>query len=220
MCAPTSIAAVKRKLRTLRVRVEVRGDATGLTGPPAANGSGIGLNSNSPSPSIQPAIRELERWYGDVLPIFVNVANFTEQRPTIVVQSRGRRKQVLGWTAPKRWTCGEATHNEITLCAETLNRGAEAAFGTLVHEMVHHVNHLRGISDCSPNQYHRRAFKDLAEQVGLVVTKDGWHGFSHTGTRPRAARGRSPAPAGRAGIRHLPQPANLNRPGFPGKLIT
>jgi hypothetical protein len=149
------------------------------------------LNSSSDplSPSLQPAIAELERLFNALLPRILAAAGLPEAqahetRPTIIIQRAGRRRGTLGWMAPQVWTCGESRRNEITLSAETLNRGGLGAFATLAHEMVHHGNQVRGVSDCSRNQYHNRAFKALAVAIGLVVEKDGHRGFAHTELGP------------------------------------
>jgi hypothetical protein len=47
--------------------------------------------------------------------------------------------------------------------------------------MVHHCNALRGVPDGSGRRgYHNRAFRDLAEAVGLIVSRDGRHGWALT----------------------------------------
>jgi len=143
------------------------------------------LNQHPDVASLQPALAELERLYDALLPRLLEAAGLpTAPRPTLVIQRAGRRRTTLGWMAHQVWTCGEARRNEITLSAEFLNRGAAAAFATLVHEMVHHGNQVRGVRDCSANQYHNRAFKALAEAMGLRVTKLPHRGFADTELGP------------------------------------
>lgn len=98
----------------------------------------------------------------------------------IIIQTRGRKKNTLGWHAPKRWQNGEPEAvSEITICAEALSDGLYEIADTVVHEMVHAFNHANGIKDVSGGQYHNRKFADLAETVGLVVSK-GSRGFAYT----------------------------------------
>jgi SprT-like family protein len=144
-----------------------------------------GLNEKEHEASIQPALRELERLYLALAPLFGNLLgderlNGLHSLPRIIVQTRGRRRSVLGWFAPQRWSKGEDAPllNEITICAEALDRPAHSIVATLLHEMVHLSNYRASISDVGKDgRYHNQKFKTKAEAVGLVVEKDlhvGW----------------------------------------------
>ena len=69
------------------------------------------------------------------------------------------------------------TH-EINIGAGTLSRPIEEVVATLLHEMVHYYNHVKGVQDCSRgNTYHNRKFRDAATAHGLIVDhhpKYGW----------------------------------------------
>ena len=69
------------------------------------------------------------------------------------------------------------TH-EINIGAGTLSRPIEEVAATLLHEMVHYYNHVKGVQDCSRgNTYHNRKFRDAATAHGLIVDhheKYGW----------------------------------------------
>lgn len=50
---------------------------------------------------------------------------------------------------------------------------------TLLHEMVHYNNKILGIKDCS-GKSHNKKFKEAAESVGLIVTKEKGVGYGIT----------------------------------------
>lgn len=131
--------------------------------------------------SLAPAIELLEQAYEKALGIFPEdaAAALRDNRPIITIQTNGRRANVLGWHSSKRWKHQEDKLDEITLSAEELGRGLHDVMTTLVHEMVHHANSHLGVSDISSNGYHNKKFKDLAELVGLEVTRSN-RGYAHT----------------------------------------
>src|SRR4051794_20498672 len=92
----------------------------------------------SVNPSIQPAIAELERAFRALAVKFPSMKDRT--CPRIVIQSRGRRRYVLGWFARERWRYGQGENppvHEITVTAEALSLSVLAIMAILVHEMVH-----------------------------------------------------------------------------------
>jgi hypothetical protein len=134
--------------------------------------------------SIEPAVRELERAFWALAPLFPGV-EFPQ--PVIAIQTRGRRR-ALGWFWHEKWgNESDQAIGETTITAEHLRGPAEEIAGTLVHEMVHYDNHLAGIKDCSSNQYHNKHFKERAESVGLVVTR-GPKGWAYTSNGPELLR--------------------------------
>jgi hypothetical protein len=70
--------------------------------------------------------------------------------------------------------------HEVVLVAEYLNRTANDVLEVLLHEAAHACNFVRGIKDCSANQYHNRAFRKTAEELGLHVEQRSHYGFAHT----------------------------------------
>ncbi len=125
-------------------------------------------------PSIKDAIEELERAYSMLVPRF----DIEMPRPIITVQSAGR-KTCLAWFSQKRWKSNTVRMDmcEINFSAEKLSRATVSICETLIHEMVHYANFIKGIKDCTQNQYHNARFKALAESVGLGVERmpnKGW----------------------------------------------
>lgn len=101
--------------------------------------------------------------------------------PVITVQSKGNRKNVLGWcTVDKVWIKGEEKYNyEINIVAEYLDSGFEQVMTTLMHEMIHLFHKQKNIKDTSRNgAYHNKIFKNKAEDVGFDVTYDERIGYS------------------------------------------
>jgi hypothetical protein len=125
--------------------------------------------------SIELAVRELERAFGGLAPLFGRVF----PQPVIAIQSRGRR-QALGWFCADKWqNVADGDVAEITITAEHLQRPVEEIGEVVVHEMCHYANALDGIKDCTVNQYHNKRFKARAESVGLIVTR-GPRGYAYT----------------------------------------
>lgn len=108
---------------------------------------------------------------------------------TLVVGSAGRKKTSItyGHFHANQWevTEGEGTH-EVMLSGESLQRGAEATLGTLLHEAAHGAAHMQDIEDTSnKGRYHNAKFKKVAEGFGIQLEKDGTRGWSST-TVPEA----------------------------------
>lgn len=105
----------------------------------------------------------------------------------LVVGASGKRRNsaVHGHFSPDTWSAKNAAH-EIMLSGESLERGAEATLGTLLHESAHLLAHARGIKDTSrQGRFHNKRFKALAEEVGVEVHNDPTIGWSVT-TLPKA----------------------------------
>lgn len=102
--------------------------------------------------------------------------------PIIIVQTRGNKKNTLGWcTINPIWENSETNEKkyEINIVAETLNRGIHKVMSTLLHEMVHLHNLINGIKDVSRgNTYHNMRFKEVAERHGLIIEHDPRIGYS------------------------------------------
>jgi len=134
--------------------------------------------------SIKPAITELERAYQAFKALFSG--GMPGDDPVIVIQS-SRSLRLLGWLAPHAWKNERDDGiNEITICAEHLARSVEEIAETLLHEMVHHFNHMRGVRDCSASQYHNRFFREVALSAGLEVERAGYRGWALTRLGPKA----------------------------------
>lgn len=103
----------------------------------------------------------------------------------IVGQGSGRGTGLLlGHLAPDRWRSagheGELVH-ELLIAGEGLADGADEILTTLLHEAAHALAVARRIADTSRDgRYHNAAFKTLAEELGLTVTRDPTIGWSDT----------------------------------------
>lgn len=122
--------------------------------------------------------------------------------PMITVQTKGRKKNVLGWCSviPFWGENDEKDENnqsnndesekqvtmyyEINICAEYLNRGLLEISETLLHEMVHLSNCQKGIKDCGKNGSHNKNFKEECDKIGLFCNKDSKYGWCVTSLSP------------------------------------
>ena len=100
------------------------------------------------------------------------------EMPIITIQSTPR---AYGhYSVHPIWTVnGEEKRHEINIGAGTLDRDIEYTIGTLLHEMVHYFDDcVLNVQDCSRGGvWHNRKFKETAERVGLICTKNekcGW----------------------------------------------
>jgi DNA-directed RNA polymerase subunit RPC12/RpoP len=113
--------------------------------------------------------------------------NGTLPEPAITIQAQGKRA-AYGWCSTgERWTdkTGENKRHEINICAEHLARTVPEICGTMLHEMVHLDNTLKGIQDCSRGgTWHNKKFKKTAEAVGFEVEHSSKYGDAHTKPLP------------------------------------
>ncbi len=76
-------------------------------------------------------------------------------------------------------------YGEILLAGESLERGAVATLGTILHELVHAYCDANEIKDTSNgHRYHNTKFKEKAEEFGLVIEKADTIGWSVTTVPP------------------------------------
>lgn len=79
------------------------------------------------------------------------------------------------------WASKDGDSFEINIGADTLDRPIELTITTLIHEMCHLSNHIKGIKDTSRGgTYHNKHFKDSAEACGMTVEYSKKYGFAHT----------------------------------------
>ena len=101
----------------------------------------------------------------------------------IVGQGSGHgRGLLLGHLAPDRWQSvgqSDALLHELLIAGEGLALGAEDVFTTELHEAAHALAIARAIPDTSRDaRYHNASYKMIAEELGLIVTRDrtlGWN---------------------------------------------
>jgi hypothetical protein len=91
----------------------------------------------------------------------------------------------LGHFAAMRWRDGSNPAGlplaEVFIGGEGLAHGPTGVLGTLLHEAAHALAHVRDIKDTSrQGRWHNVRFKQLAEEVGIQVTKDPRIGWSPT----------------------------------------
>ena len=98
-------------------------------------------------------------------------------RPTITIQSTPKAYGHFS-LREDTWVSKIGSTHEINIGAGTLSRPIEEVAATLLHEMVHYYNYVKGVQDCSRgNTYHNRKFRDAALAHGLIVDhhdKYGW----------------------------------------------
>lgn len=102
-----------------------------------------------------------------------------ELPPTQLTIQSGARGY-LGWCSLKKIWSGVEDRYEINITPAYLNREVPEVVATLIHEMVHLANLHKGVRDCTGHQYHNKRFRNLAEQVGLVVEKVPSRGYAWT----------------------------------------
>lgn len=103
-----------------------------------------------------------------------------------------RGATVLGHFAAGRWQAAEQAgggdRHELFVGGEGLRHGAAEVFGTLLHEAAHGLATSRTVADTSRRgYYHNKRFKQLAEELGLVVEDAGPRGWSTTRLAPSTA---------------------------------
>ena len=104
-------------------------------------------------------------------------------RPTITIQSTPKAYGHFS-LREDTWVSKLGASHEINIGAGTLSRPIEEVAATLLHEMVHYYNYVKGVQDCSRgNTYHNRRFKEAAESRGLIVTRSEKYGWAHTAPR-------------------------------------
>lgn len=106
-------------------------------------------------------------------------------RPTITIQSTPKAYGHFS-LREDTWVSKLGATHEINIGAGTLSRPIEEVCATLLHEMVHYYNHVKGIQDCSRGgTYHNRRFKASAEAHGLLITHDDRYGWTITAPSDR-----------------------------------
>ena len=126
-------------------------------------------------------INELHRSYNFFIDYF-KLDKVLFGNTIITIQSSGRRN-ATGWLSKSKWVndANESKH-EINISADYLDRGVNEILQTLLHEIAHLKNAIRGVEDVTVSGYHNKHFKDSAEELGLVVSKldVGNKGWSET----------------------------------------
>lgn len=123
--------------------------------------------------SQRPALAEIERtiqWTeANIVPSVFRKVKATAVVPSIEAR---HQKNCNAYFLAERWAIGDVKADGLNVCPERFPDGAEAVAESVIHEMVHLVNHANGIKDTTKN-YHNAKYKDTAEQFGLIVEKGG-----------------------------------------------
>ena len=123
---------------------------------------------------------------------------------------------VLGHLAPDRWQPSgqgepDTLVHELLVGGEGLARGATDVFTTVLHEAAHAVAIARQIADTSRDgRYHNDRYRQLAEELGLIVQRSRHLGWNTTTLAPATRQRYAPqiAAIDAAITRHrLPEPS-------------
>lgn len=120
----------------------------------------------------------------------VAIRNRHPEVPNVVLVVGTSSTKKYGHFAPESWEGGKKVKNhEIMISGESLKRGAEDTLGTLIHECAHALAEKREIKDTSrQGRFHNEKFKNLAEEMGIVVGKDPKIGWSITSLPKETAK--------------------------------
>lgn len=96
----------------------------------------------------------------------------SELPPLLLNLSRTSGKGVMGFFAPAAWRGAGEDMCELSMTPAGTTRSAEEVFSTLVHEMAHYLDHVRGVKPKSPG-YHGKAWFQTMEKIGLPPRPQG-----------------------------------------------
>lgn len=133
------------------------------------------LIKNNLGNSIQPSITEIERFI-----CYLNKRFNLELPDNLIINIQDTRKTIKGF-----FMCKEhLKHYENTkqplnyICISSVNL-KNKPYETIAHETAHFYNYIKGIKDCTKNQYHNKKFKVIAEKLLLSVER-GTRGYAYT----------------------------------------
>lgn len=130
--------------------------------------------------TIMSAVDELQRAYRGL-----NTLYFDGKLEDVIItiQTDPRRAAYAWISVAKTWNDKSANwYHEINIVAEWLNRDPSDVCASLLHEMCHLYNLMRGVQDCSRGgTYHNELFKEIALTHGLTCDKSEKYGWTITG---------------------------------------
>lgn len=103
---------------------------------------------------------------------------FESKLPPLFLNLSRAGRNVMGFFAPDAWEAGKDKAGndqhvcELSLTPEGTRRSAEEVFSTLVHEMVHYLDHVEGRKPKSPG-YHAKPWFEFMDKIGLPPMPDG-----------------------------------------------
>ena len=130
--------------------------------------------------SLIPAIEEAERFIG-----FLNERFKLKLPKDFMINIIKSGKGKIGYFTPKgndnafKFNVGNETKSIHSITLNTLYLKDNNPYEVLTHELAHFINEVKGIKDCSSNQYHNKHFKEVAEMLLLRVEKTR-RGYSQT----------------------------------------
>lgn len=101
------------------------------------------------------------------------------EEPIITIQSTPGTYGHI--TVAKTWKRKDDWRHELNISADYLQRPIEEVVATMIHEMTHLYNELKGIQDCSRGgSYHNKHFKTEAEKHMVAIEKSDKYGWTIT----------------------------------------
>lgn len=98
----------------------------------------------------------------------------------------------MGHWGASRWRVEGGEHRgEVFVAGEAFERGGIFVMSVLLHEAAHALADARGLKDTSrQGRYHNQVFRELAEELGLEVSRRDPHGFCETALPSRSRQDR------------------------------
>ena len=106
-----------------------------------------------------------------------NARLFLRELPPLLLNLSRSNRGVMGFFTPEAWRGSGESICELSLTPSCTSLKAEDVFATLVHEMAHHWEHVKGIKPRSPG-YHGKEWWLFMERVGLPPAPQGKNGKS------------------------------------------
>lgn len=139
-------------------------------------GNGLTASAKETPNSFIPALAECERFIK-----FMN-KKFSLSLPSdYVITINKESKDTIGCFRSKecddRFVNTKQDLNNINL--NTISIKKHSPYECLTHELSHFINYIKGVRDCTSNQYHNKHFKATAESL-LLKAEKGKKGYSKT----------------------------------------
>ena len=140
----------------------------------------LGITQNS----FIPTLTEMERFIQFLIKMF-NFEDVKEINDYVLTINKAH-KNTLGYFMPKEHqeSFVNTTKKLNNINLNTYHLKTHNPYEILTHEFTHFINQLKGIKDCSINQYHNLKFKAQAEKFYLKVEKMNNKGYAHTEITP------------------------------------
>lgn len=129
----------------------------------------------------------LLKMYTELNKLYKGINDFyysgTLPEAVITIQSKKVLKSdSWGWATQNAWIDVDGKkYYELNITAEYLDYDINSIAATMNHEMVHIYCWENGIVDTAKGgRYHKKVFKDIAEERGLIIEKAPSIGFSIT----------------------------------------